>query len=918
MRKTMKNIFTFAAFCLLSMASIAQTGFVSLTQQGKEQQIQGIDPQKAEIIFIANSNDLVIVSSCPTIDQVQGPISIGGGMHKYTVDVDLSKGLRDRKFTIQKQGTSVSDIMKKMVFKGGYRYTYRIDEKEEFIAFANPDPIVGGHPTDGEVCIEFRSPLTLIAEGSEGLVVRTVQSKASGMKVTRAIIDKSTIAPNSVLYVSSPKSNKLEVMLGAIEDHKKWTYDIILILSSNNDKSTEGIPVVTQPNQDYNTQQLTNNNQTYNTNQGYNNYNQNYQGYNPNNQGYYQNNQGYNPNNQSYNQNNQGYNPNNQGYNQNNQGYNQNNQGYNPNNQGYNQNNQGYYPNNQGYNPNNQGYNQNNQGYNQNNQGYNQNNQGYNQNNQGYNPNNQGYNQNNQGYNQNNQTYNQQNTQNYNQNNQGYNQNNQNYNQGNPQQQGYNNNQPYENQNSNNQQVTQTVTEPIAEPIVEQVAEPVAEPTIIALTLQVNDNAEIWINGSKKANGSYNSTFAPGTYQMETRQGTQRSEVQNITITAADNGRTITLTPPPPATGSIIVNCIPTDATIYIDDVDQGQSPKVVSNVKPGSHMVKIVKQGYIEHSETVSVEAGRQIELKPQLREACLLSFNCNAPQATFFLNGKSQGSVKEETTVATGTYQLLVRANGYDDYTTTLTLAAGKQTINCELNIQKGNRTISVGGVNFTMIYVEGGTFEMGATSEQGKDAPNEEKPVHKVTLSNYFIGETEVTQELWEAVTGENPAGFLGVERPIENISYRQVQFFIEDLNEKTGLTFRLPTEAEWEYAARGGQQSKRTRFSGGETASDVAWIESNSNSTTHPVKSLRPNELGIYDMSGNVWEWCADYYDALYYKNSESNNPKGPAQSTSRRTNRGGSWHYDESACNISRRTGSLEVNRSNEIGFRLAL
>ena len=905
----MKRAIAFAVCCFFAMVSMAQTGFISLTQQEKEQQIPGIDQNTAEVIFIANGNDLIIESSRPSIDQITGPQSIGGGMYTYTATLKLRNGsdvLNDRKFVVRKQGTSIIENIKKMVFKGGYRYTFRIEAKEECIAFSSTTPMVGGHPTAGEVCVEFRSPLTLAVEGSEGLQFRTIHTNSSGLKVTRAIIEKSSIAANSVLYVFTPKSNKLEVMLGAIEDRKKWSYDIVLLMSNSNNGAANEVGV------NYNTGQ--GNNGGYNTNQG-NNPNQGGQGYNTN-QGYnnqgYGNNQGYNNNpynngySQNYNQNNQGYNQNNQGYN--NQGYNQNNQGYN--NQGYNQNNQGY--NNQGYNQNNQGYNQNNQGYNQNNQGYN--NQGYGQNNQGYNQNNQGYNQNNQGYNQNNQGYNQ-NNQGYN--NQGYSQNNQGYNQSN---QGYNNN----NQNNQPQYNNQVYEpEPVAvqpEPVAvvpEPVVEPEPDPSIISLTLQVEGNAEIWLNGSKKANGTYSSTFGPGTYQVETRKGDARSEVQNITISAADNGRTITLTPPP-AKGSLVVNCIPTDATFYIDNIEQGVSPKVINNVEPGNHVVRIVKQGYIDHVENVYIVPGQQVEMRPQLTAACLLSISCNAPGAVLFLDGKQMGDVRNEYSIATGNYQLLVRANGYDDYSTVITATAGKQKVDCNLNMQKGNRTIHVGNVSFTMVYVEGGTFQMGATPEQGNDAPDAELPVHSVTLDNYFIGETEVTQELWEAVMGENPSEFKGSQRPVETISYRQVQFFIEDLNEKTGLNFRLPTEAEWEYAARGGNKSNTTCYAGGKSATDVAWIEANSGAATHPVKGKLPNELGLYDMSGNVWEWCSDYFDDTYYKRSETKNPKGPAQGNSRRTNRGGSWHYDESACNISRRTGSLEVNRSNEIGFRLAL
>ena len=187
--------------------------------------------------------------------------------------------------------------------------------------------------------------------------------------------------------------------------------------------------------------------------------------------------------------------------------------------------------------------------------------------------------------------------------------------------------------------------------------------------------------------------------------------------------------------------------------------------------------------------------------------------------------------------------------------------------------------------MVYVSGGTFTMGATKEQGSDAYDVEKPTHSVTLSSFYLCKYEVTQALWCAVMGNNPSNFKGNNLPVEMVSWDNCQTFISRLNNLTGRKFRLPTEAEWEYAARGGNCSRGYKYSGSNTLSDVAWYDGNSGSKTHPVGSKSPNELGLYDMSGNVWEWCSDWYGT--YSSSAQTNPTG-SSSGSGRVLRGGSW------------------------------
>ena len=237
-----------------------------------------------------------------------------------------------------------------------------------------------------------------------------------------------------------------------------------------------------------------------------------------------------------------------------------------------------------------------------------------------------------------------------------------------------------------------------------------------------------------------------------------------------------------------------------------------------------------------------------------------------------------------------------------------------------EPSEQTFMVKGVEFKMIKVEGGTFSMGATSEQEYDALSCEKPVHSVTLSDYYIGETEVTQELWEAVMGSNPSYFEGDnQRPVENVSWNDCQKFIKKLNRLTGKEFRLPTEAEWEYAARGGKYSKDYvyKYSGSNNADEVAWCARNSGGKTHPIKTKKANKLGLYDMSGNVWEWCNDWDDDHYYRNSPQTNPTGPSKGACR-VLRGGSWDVNDRGVRVSSRGESTPDLRFIDIGLRLAL
>ena len=276
-------------------------------------------------------------------------------------------------------------------------------------------------------------------------------------------------------------------------------------------------------------------------------------------------------------------------------------------------------------------------------------------------------------------------------------------------------------------------------------------------------------------------------------------------------------------------------------------------------------------------------------------------------WLWSSSEYSIRDAYGISSSNGNVSICNKGYSDAVRAVYVLDGGASTSTS-----GSSTIA----GFEMVYVKGGTFTMGATAEQGSDAYDDEKPTHSVTLSDFYIGKYEVTQAQWKAVMGSNPSYFKGDNLPVENVSWNDIQEFIKKLNAQTGKRFRLPTEAEWEYAARGGNQSKGYKYSGSNSISEVAWYDGNSGDKTHPVGQKTPNELGIYDMSGNVWEWCQDWYSSSAYSSSSQTNPTGPSSGSSR-VLRGGSWYYYARYCRVSNRSFSGPAGRNGSSGFRLA-
>ena len=281
-------------------------------------------------------------------------------------------------------------------------------------------------------------------------------------------------------------------------------------------------------------------------------------------------------------------------------------------------------------------------------------------------------------------------------------------------------------------------------------------------------------------------------------------------------------------------------------------------------------------------------------------VEISCNVPKATMFIDGVENGKATGTHLLKKGLYSIKLTAPGYEDFIQNFIVEANSKSFSFTMERKEiapvSSQTITVNDVSFDIICVDG--------------APS----------GTFYIGETEVTQELWEAVMESNPSIFKGKNRPVEMVSWDDCKKFIRKLNSITGKKFRLPTEAEWNYAARGGNRSWGCNFSGSITLDDVGWYYENSGSShlddkswkseklksntccTHPVKQKRPNELGLYDMSGNVWEWCEDLYSST----------------GTNRVYRGGGWDCTAVNCSVSNRANSSSITQRYTLGFRLAM
>ncbi|MCM1022378.1 MAG: SUMF1/EgtB/PvdO family nonheme iron enzyme [Muribaculum sp.] len=422
--------------------------------------------------------------------------------------------------------------------------------------------------------------------------------------------------------------------------------------------------------------------------------------------------------------------------------------------------------------------------------------------------------------------------------------------------------------------------------------------SVMAMLLVKPETPEssIFINDAMKGTGTWSGQLNPGLYRIEARKQGYQSRIENVELFQRDN-KTLTIPALTPIYGMINVDYKPIGSKVEIDGRELGTTPDMFNNVLVGQHTVTVSKPGYQTHTETVTVREGEESRISGSLtaeaRQQPATQQTYTAPAQT-----QTQSSYSQPVTYSGGIPQS----------------TNGGATIKKESN---GDLSITCNGITFKMVYVEGGTFMMGDDEHGTTHQP------HSVTLDSYYMFPGEMTQFMWESFMGSNPSSNKqGGGYPVESVSYDDIQQFIAKLNAKAGLNFRLPTEAEWEYAARGGKKSRNYRYSGSNNLDEVSWHGGNSGNKSHQCRQKKPNELGLYDMSGNLEEICSDWYDDNYYSNSPQYNPENTTRdSNNRHVNRGGRFSQDETLIVFHKPTRRFYENLQSgswTTGFRIVL
>jgi len=429
--------------------------------------------------------------------------------------------------------------------------------------------------------------------------------------------------------------------------------------------------------------------------------------------------------------------------------------------------------------------------------------------------------------------------------------------------------------------------------------------------------ASIYLDGVKLGESPVAAFYAPGTYPIKvTKEGYISIEDETLEVKLPQTSKSYTLEE---NMGYLTVNTRE-GTTVYFNDEVVADPTRVKLPPQLIRVKVSMPKAEDLEEQVVLKKDDDKVLNMYPDIQTGTL-QIAVTPFDAEIELTGDAgehytaQG-MKIFDEIPVGTYTIKVIADGHKTTEETVALSPNDK-VNKSIALEEGSDFEIFYGIE--MVFVKGGTFTMGCTSEQS-NCGDDEKPAHEVTVSDFYIGKYEVTQKQWREVMGANPSHFKNCDNcPVENVSWNDVQEFIKKLNQQTGKKYRLPTEAEWEYAARGGTMRNYYKYAGSDNIKEVAWCDKNSGSKTHAIGQKKPNELGIYDITGNVWEWCSDWYSSDYYQNNSQNNPQGPSFGSGR-VYRGGSCvsHSHAGLFHLAYRGFYSPGYSFSSIGFRLVV
>jgi formylglycine-generating enzyme required for sulfatase activity len=435
------------------------------------------------------------------------------------------------------------------------------------------------------------------------------------------------------------------------------------------------------------------------------------------------------------------------------------------------------------------------------------------------------------------------------------------------------------------------------------------EPTFGILNVTAEHDAQIFVNDDRKASAQWEGRLIAGWYTVEARKDKYHSDQKRVEIKLAET-QNLSLHPKP-MTGAVRIQTTPFDSDITINGKDHGKTPNTIRDLLIGEYTVVLSKQGHAAVTRNVTVTENETVEIEEDLPAGMTVTITSVPAGAELYINNQKVGITPYTSQLSFGSHRLKL-INRSKTLEETIQIA------------QEGKNAFSYNVTEFNdpfenqMVFVKGGSFTMGCTSEQGGDCLDREKPTRRVTVSDFYMGKYEVTQKQWREIMGTNPSRFSGCDNcPVESVSWNDIQEFIRKLNQKTAKRYRLPTEAEWEYAARGGAQSRGYKYSGSNSIRKVAEYDGNINKSTKPVGGKKANELGLFDMSGNVWEWCEDDWHSNYKGAPNDGRAWVDSPRGSYRVLRGGSWSNDAQYCRVAYRGSSTPGGRSSNYGFRLA-